>query len=136
VIAAVVALAAAVASPGSVSAQEEPVVSIDGTICYEKYKESQFVPVRLSDKSEKDVVVVLHTENGTAKSPEDYRGFDGLQVVIPAGQQLVLVPLVIVDDQQKERDEYFVVVIDAAYGAVVGNDKARVIIKDGVPPPK
>ena len=139
VIAVVVALAAAIIPPGSVFAEQEPqepVVTIDGTICYEKYKENDppFVPVRLSEKSEKDVVVVMHTEDGTADSPADYRGFEGLQIVIPAGQLQVLVPLDIVDDGQKEPDEYFVVVIDAAYGAVVGNDKAKVIIKDGAPP--
>ena len=136
VVAVVVALAAAIIPPGSVLADQEPVVTIDGTICYEKYKDNNppTVPVSLSEKSEKDVVVVMHTEDGSANSPKDYQGFERLEVVIPAGQLQVLVPLDIVDDGQKEEDEYFVVIIDAAYGAVIGNGKAEVIIKDGAPP--
>jgi len=129
------AFTAAMALPGPVLADEEPVVSIDGTICYEVYKDDKpTFTARLSEKSEKDVVVVVHTEDGSAQSPKDYQGSDRLVVVIPAGQTRVEVPLEIVDDGEKEPDEYFLVVVDAAYGAVIGNDKAEIIIKDGAPP--
>lgn len=135
VIAAVAALAAALAPSGGVLAGEEPVVSIDGTICYERTGDAKpYVTLKLSGAVKEDVVVVVHTEDGTAKSPDDYRGFDSVEVRIPAGEVSVEVPLEIMDDEEKEPDEYFMVIIDEAKGATIGDGKAEVVIKDGEPP--
>jgi hypothetical protein len=130
------AFAVAVAPPGPVHADEEPTVTIDGTICYEKVKEqgSNRLVVNLSEESKEDVVVTMHTEDGTAKSPEDYQGSDRIVVVIPAGKTSAEVPLRIVDDEKKEGDEYFLVIVDSVEGAATGTEKAEVVIKDGAPP--
>ncbi len=130
------ALTAAVVAPAVVLAVEDPVVSIDGTICYEGIGNDgkPYVTLKLSHATKGDVLVVIHTEDGTARSPGDYLGFDKLQVRIPAGQVRAEVTLKIVADREKEPDEYFLVVIDSAVGAKIGNGKAEVIIKDGEPP--
>ena len=130
------AFAVAVAPPGSVNADEEPTVTIDGTICYEKVKDSASnrLVVALSEESKEDVVVTMHTEDGSAQSPKDYQGSDRMVVVIPAGKTRVVVSLVIVDDGQREEDENFFVIVDSVEGAAVGTEKAEVTIKDGAPP--
>jgi hypothetical protein len=121
-------------APGPV--EPGPTVSATGTICYEKSmgKDPVFI-VELSTRIDTEIIVVMHTEDGTAVSPEDYHGSERFMVIIPVGAVRVEVPLGIVDDEEKEDEEYFMVVVDEVYGGVVGrDDRAEIVIKDGGPP--
>jgi hypothetical protein len=137
-----VALLAAALAPALVhlpaaQADEEPVLTTDGTICYERMAESKdgwYVTVQLSDVSKEDVTFAISTHDGTAIAPYDYTAFRELVVRIPAGEKSVDVPLEIIADKEREEDEWFLVTLDWAENAIIGTEKAEIIIKDGTAP--
>ncbi|GIH11521.1 hypothetical protein Rhe02_95880 [Rhizocola hellebori] len=112
------------------------IVITDGTICYERQAPdtSWFVTVELSQLSKEDVTFRMSTHDGTAKAPGDYTAFEGIEFRIPAGKLSVDVPLEIIADKEREDEEWFLVTIDSAQGAIIGTEKAEIIIRDGAPP--
>jgi hypothetical protein len=133
----VAALTPALVPLPAAQAGEEPLLTTDGTICYERIAESKdgwHVTVELSDVSKQDVIFAISTHDGTAVAPDDYIAFRELVVRIPAGERSVDVPLEIVADKEREEDEWFLVTLDWAQGAIIGTEKAEIIIKDGSPP--
>lgn len=148
------ALAVTLAVPGAFVAalptaghagEEETVISINGTICWESLPQSlqgtsvqednrPTVTVYLSAPSKEEVTVLLSTRDGTAVAPEDYLPIRDLVVYFRPGETKVLVPLDIRDDGIREPDEWFLVTIYKPSGGVIGTGTAQVIILDGSPP--
>jgi Calx-beta domain len=133
-VAALVAPAAAHAGGGS----SDEVITADGTICWEEGGASEkrnSVTVRLSRVAKDSISVVLDTADGSATAPDDYKAISGLKVIIPGGVKSVQVPLDIVADGKAEQDEYFSVFLSNPSEGKIGENPAKVIIKDG-PAPK
>jgi len=137
--AAAITTAGVVAPWPAAQAGEYPVLTTDGTICYERRAPGETEPiitVVLSEPSKDDVRFVLSTRDGSAVSPDDYVAIEAREFWIPAGELRVDIVLEILDDKEREPDEWFLVTIDSAEGAVIGTEKAEVIIKDGAAPPE
>lgn len=126
--------------------EDEVVVSINGTICWEQpppdgkptRRTAQTWPptvtITLSRPVREAVTVILDTRDGTAVAPYDYEAIKGRKVTIPEGARGVEVPLGIRADDEVEKDEWFLVIISEPSIGRIGNGKAEVIIKDGAPP--
>lgn len=87
------------------------------------------VTVRLSAASSTPVTVLWHTMNGTALEGKDYVAAHG-RVTIPAGQLTATVPISVIGDRIKERNETFTVVLTTPRGATLGDAKATVTISN------
>ncbi|WP_329109587.1 hypothetical protein OG792_12495 [Micromonospora sp. NBC_01699] len=124
---------------------EQVVVSVNGTICWEQTPANTppsvqalpgraIVTVTLSQPVTTPVSVTFRTTDGTAVAPADYTAVQQRRVTIPAGSRIVEVPVDIRPDTVREPDEWFNVHIsDPSYGEI-GQGRATVVIKDGAPP--
>lgn len=116
---------------------KEPVLTTEGTICWEKTgpSESPSVTVHVSPAWKTPITVVFDTIDGTAVAPDDYASAKGLVVVIPAGAKSVKVPLDIVNDGKEEPDEWFRVQLSKpSVGEIDKKSDGLVVIKDGSEP--
>jgi len=129
-----VALSGAVIAPTAAHADGGPVITTNGTICWEKGGQPA-VTVQLSEVAKDAVTVVVDTFDGTAIAPDDYTAIKSLLVTIPAGASSVQVPLTIAADGIVEPDEWFFVSLSKPSIGKIGKNPATVIIKDGTQPP-
>jgi uncharacterized protein YcfL len=117
-----------------VPANELPQVSFEKNVSGVEGDFAVFT-LKLSKPSATDVVVTLHSENGSAET-EDYGSFSGFVVVIPAGETSYDVPVSLFTDALKEAPETFTLKIDSVDtgNATIGKDSAEGTIVDGLPP--
>lgn len=112
-------------------------VSINtGPVCWEQPNPMDpcYVRVTLSHPVAVAVTITLDTRDGTAIAPYDYQALSGVRVTVPAGDVVLDVPLVVVDDGRPEPDEWFSATISAVSEGEVGTGRAVVTIGDGAPP--
>jgi len=111
-----------------------PQVSIGADVSGNEGDEAVFV-ITLSKPSATDVMVNLHTENGTTDD-DDYVSSPGFFVTILAGETSYSLPVRLFIDSLKEDAETFTVKIDSVESgnATIGKDSAVGTILDGVPP--
>ena len=116
---------------------KDPVLTTEGTICWEKTGQSQrpSVTVHVSPAWKDPITFVVTTVDGTAVAPDDYAAIKGVLVVVPAGAKSVEVPLDIVNDGKDEPDEWFRVELSKlSVGEIGKKDNGLVVIKDGSEP--
>jgi hypothetical protein len=108
-----------------------PKVSVSGTSVREGNSGRSLVRVtiRLSAASRTPVTVSGRTVNGTAVAGQDYVAEQGT-VTIPAGRLSVTVPIWVIGDKAKERNETFTVVLTSANGATLGTARSTVTISN------
>jgi hypothetical protein len=92
-------------------------------------RKTVLVTVRLSAVSSTPVTVSWHTAQGTAVAGKDYVAAHGT-VTIPAGQLTATVPVSVIGDKVRERNETFGVVLAAPRGATLGTAKGVVTISN------
>jgi hypothetical protein len=107
----------------------KPKVSVGGLSMPEgnSGRTTVLVPVRLSAASSTPVTVAWHTANGTAVAGKDYVAAHGT-VTIPAGQLTATIPVSVIGDRVKERNETFTVVLTTPNGATLGTARGIVTI--------
>lgn len=86
------------------------------------------VTITLDHPSTEDVTVELSTEDGTAVDGEDYEALNAETITFAAGETSKTARINIISDLIWEEDENFIVVLDNAQGAEVGEGQATVTI--------
>jgi hypothetical protein len=114
-------------APGTVAAT--PKVSASNASVREgnSGRKTVLVTVRLSAASSTPVTVAWHTVNGTAVAGKDYVAAHGT-VTIPAGQLTASVPVSVIGDKVREKNETFTVVLTTPHGATLGTARGIVTI--------
>lgn len=87
------------------------------------------VEISLSEPSDKPVSVDYKTVSKTAKGGVDYVESSGT-IEVPAGQQLQSFSIPILDDDSKEIEEYFLVLLENPINATISRGRAVVTIAD------
>jgi Calx-beta domain-containing protein len=107
----------------------KPAVSAAGATVTEgnSGRKTVLVTVRLSAASSTPVTVAWHTANGTAIAGKDYVAARGT-VTIPAGQLTATIPVSVIGDRVKEKNETFTVVLATPHGATLGTARGIVTI--------
>jgi hypothetical protein len=107
----------------------KPSVTVAGTSIFEGNtgRTPVTVTVLLSHAYSKPVTVSWHTANGTAVAGKDYVAAHGT-TTIPVGQLTASVPVSIIGDKVKEKNETFTVVLASPKNATLGTAKGTVTV--------
>jgi hypothetical protein len=106
-----------------------PASTVEGTSANGHGTEPLRFKVTRSAPSATDTTVTLHTEDGTATAPEDYKS-TSTTITIPAGKRLKIFKVSVRKDSLAEGDEYFYGVIDSASVPVDTSTAVGTIIDD------
>ena len=87
------------------------------------------IPVTLDGRTDKAVSFTYTTVNATAVGPFDFRRAGGVLHVAP-GESGTVVNVLLRPDNLDEGDEYFYIDISDPSGAVIGDERGRVLIVD------
>jgi hypothetical protein len=121
--------------PAAGYAGEEPVLTPQGTLCWERRAPADnYFTVILSDLYFEDVSFYVSTEDGSATAKEDFEAIRDLLVTIPKGTLSVRVPLTIRADEMVEKDEVFYVRLYKPSAGTIKPEKVEIVIMDGAPP--
>lgn len=105
-----------------------PTVSV-GSVAVSEADQRADIPVTLSAAASSTVTVQIATQADEAVNKVDYYGLHQT-VTFAAGETSKRVPVVILDDQQREPDESFNVSLFKATGAGIGTRRATVTINN------
>jgi hypothetical protein len=112
---------------------EPPLVTIDDAILVEQTGALTFT-VRLSQISQRDVVLTYTTCDDSATAGRDYTATSGT-IHIPAGLQRSTIMVDLLDDDRDEAREQFLLTLNKAVNATIHDPQGIGIIKDNDAPP-
>ncbi|MEQ4304270.1 Calx-beta domain-containing protein [Plantactinospora sp. B6F1] len=133
-----VALVGAIAGPAGAApvdkkCQEPPgCIEVQPALLGDCWEVKCEITLLVTTSAPRDVVVRYKTAEGSATDGKDFKGEPDGKATIPAKEQSVQLPPLVIPDEEKESDEDFYLYFGSSdKDVIVKPDILRVVIKDG-----